>query len=562
MSRPPAAALEKFNAPPADIPALALSNHVYGDLMPRTLSGAGAPQELPNTLDFSPNIYPAGAIDALPPATPEQLKPIFDKATGVTITSAADNQKSGQQPDFFLGEDGKLRANPDKKTPNKDGSINIEVQSKNKADVDAKKFADQMQKAAIKDLISYFAKNNPGAKIPQDWLDQLQKEPDLPPAPVPLSEPSAPEVPTPQPQDQPQPIQQPQPSDGGGSSGGGGGGSGGGGGGGSYGGDGGGGGGGGGGGDRSVSNAGSDAGGGPNVNLNANSPAAMQIMDYFVEKGLTKEQAAGICGNLQYESGLNPGITEAGNGIGYGLAQWSFGRRDELNAFAQSEGKPVSDMKVQLDFLWKEMNTTEPGALDAFKANPNMSAAEASNIFYDKFERPAYNPENKNNRSEAATQFLAQYENNNGSQGAVADNSGGPSGNAPAPTEFNQRLVAAIQEQDANMAGTGYCATAVQRALNECGLPQFMGSGNGGEMDKPLLASGKFQEVSYADAKPGDIIVRPPSANPNDSSVYGDISVITARNGDNITQTNDATYQFHKDNDRYDSKATFLRYTG
>ncbi|MBS1952947.1 MAG: hypothetical protein JST89_02115 [Cyanobacteria bacterium SZAS-4] len=288
----------------------------------------------------------------------------------------------------------------------------------------------------------------------------------------------------------------------------------------------------------------------------------MQIMDYFVEKGLTKEQAAGICGNLQYESGLNPGITEAGNGIGYGLAQWSFGRRDELNAFAQSEGKPVSDMKVQLDFLWKEMNTTEPGALEAFKANPNMSAAEASNIFYDKFERPAYNPENKNNRSEAATQFLAQYENNNGSQGAVADNSGGPSGNAPAPTEFNQRLVAAIEKQDANMAGTGYCATAVQRALSECGLPQFMGSGNGGEMDKPLLASGKFQEVSYADAKPGDIIVRPPSANPNDSSVYGDVSVITARNGDNITQTNDATYQFHKDNDRYDSKATFLRYTG
>lgn len=559
MSRPSAAALENLNAAPLDIPALALSNHVYGDLMPRNFPPAGAPQELPQSLDFSPSIYPSDAIDSLPAATPEQLRPIFDKATSVSFTSAADNQKSGQQPDFFLGADGKLRANPDKKNPNKDGSINIELQAKNKSDVDAKKFADQMQKAAIKDLINYFAKNNPGAKIPQDWLDQLQKEPDLPPAPVPLAiePPSVPDVPAPAPQDQPaQPVQQTTdsscPSAGGGGGGGGGG---------SYGGDGGGGGGGRSyGGDSGVSRAGSD-GVGPDVNLNANSPAALQIMDYFVEKGLTKEQAAGITGNLQYESGLNPAITEAGNGIGYGLAQWSFGRRDALNEFAQSEGKPVSDMKVQLDFLWKEMNTTEPAALEAFKANPNMSAAEASNIFYDKFERPLFNPENRNNRAEAATQFLAQYESNNGSQGAVADNSG-PSGNAPAPTEFNQRLVAAIKEQDASMAGTGYCAKAVQQALNQCGLPEFLGSGNGGEMDKPLLASGKFKEISYADAKPGDIIVRPPSANPNDDSVYGDISVITARNGDNITQTNDATYQFHKDNDRYDGKAKFLRYTG
>ena len=123
-------------------------------------------------------------------------------------------------------------------------------------------------------------------------------------------------------------------------------------------------------------------------------------------------------------------------------------------------------------------------------------------------------------------------------------------------------LVVAIEKEDAAMSGTGKCATAVQRALAACGLPEFLGKGNGGEMDKPLLASGKFTQVSINDAKPGDIIVRPPSANPNDTSIYGDVSVITARNGDNITQTNDATYQFKKDNPRYDGKATFLRYTG
>ena len=78
----------------------------------------------------------------------------------------------------------------------------------------------------------------------------------------------------------------------------------------------------------------------------------------------------------------------------------------------------------------------------------------------------------------------------------------------------------------------------------------------------PLKRSGLFEEVPMAQATVGDIIVRPPSANPHDSSVHGDISVVTARNGNSITQTNDATYQFDPNNSRYDGRAVFLRYTG
>ena len=181
--------------------------HAFADVLPR--AAFAGPRELPTSLSFSSDIY-GKAVDAIPPATAEQLRTVFDKSTGVTITSPAENAKSGQQPDFFLGEDGKLRPNPDKKTPNKDGSINIELQSKNKSEVDAKKLADQLQKAAIKDLISYFTRNNKGQKVPQDWLDQLAKEPDLPPAPVPIETAPVDNTPQPQPpQDTPQP--QPQP---------------------------------------------------------------------------------------------------------------------------------------------------------------------------------------------------------------------------------------------------------------------------------------------------------------------------------------------------------------
>ena len=50
--------------------------------------------------------------------------------------------------------------------------------------------------------------------------------------------------------------------------------------------------------------------------------------DYFVNKGLTKEQSAGIVGNLIQEAGdpINPRSVQPG-GPGRGIAQWSVGER-------------------------------------------------------------------------------------------------------------------------------------------------------------------------------------------------------------------------------------------
>lgn len=219
MSRPPAAAaLEHYQLPTDNTGTPWLAEHIYTPSSGFAPERRVAPSDT-DCLDFSPCIYPTEApvaTDQLPQATAEQIRNVLDNATGISFTSAAENNQTGQQPDFFLGTDGVLRANPNKTKPNADGSINIELQAKNKYDTDAKKFADQLQKAAIKDLISYFSRSNPGAKIPQDWLDQLSKEPDLPPPPVPiaLDTPAPADLPPPLPpgpqtQDQPQPINQP-----------------------------------------------------------------------------------------------------------------------------------------------------------------------------------------------------------------------------------------------------------------------------------------------------------------------------------------------------------------
>jgi len=84
--------------------------------------------------------------------------------------------------------------------------------------------------------------------------------------------------------------------------------------------------------------------------LNANSSAAY---NYFVTKGLTDAQSAGIVGNLIQESNVDPRAVQPG-GPGRGIAQWSHpGRWDELVTYAGTRD-PWS-LDVQLGFIWKEL---------------------------------------------------------------------------------------------------------------------------------------------------------------------------------------------------------------
>src|ERR1700683_922620 len=54
-------------------------------------------------------------------------------------------------------------------------------------------------------------------------------------------------------------------------------------------------------------------------------PNEKTAYDYFGAKGLTNFQAAGIVGNLDQESGVDPTIDQENGGPGRGIAQWSAG---------------------------------------------------------------------------------------------------------------------------------------------------------------------------------------------------------------------------------------------
>jgi len=115
------------------------------------------------------------------------------------------------------------------------------------------------------------------------------------------------------------------------------------------------------------------------------SPNDRTAFDFFVSKGLTDFQAAGVVGNLDQESGMNPTAAQA-TGPGRGIGQWSLGQRwSQAQAYAAQTGRDVWSLDLQLDFLWQELATIPSYGLAALRSTTNV--ADATIVFQDKFER-------------------------------------------------------------------------------------------------------------------------------------------------------------------------------
>lgn len=121
------------------------------------------------------------------------------------------------------------------------------------------------------------------------------------------------------------------------------------------------------------------------TNLRLNTGAADLIWKYLKKRGWTDTAIAGMLGNFQQESHLSPSLVES-NGIGYGLGQWSFGRREGLETYARSLGKPVNDIYMQLDYLMVEPG--ESAYVRTYMKTDFSTAAEAAIAWCNNWERP------------------------------------------------------------------------------------------------------------------------------------------------------------------------------
>lgn len=121
--------------------------------------------------------------------------------------------------------------------------------------------------------------------------------------------------------------------------------------------------------------------------------------NFFLSKQVKPIHAAGIVGNLMWESGgMNPGIVEGGAGsgitpnVGFGIAQWTTPTRQQgLINYAAKSGLPPGDLSVQLNYLWESLNGNIPS--DNQKASltalqNTTTVEEATKTFMDEFERP------------------------------------------------------------------------------------------------------------------------------------------------------------------------------
>lgn len=141
--------------------------------------------------------------------------------------------------------------------------------------------------------------------------------------------------------------------------------------------------------------------------------------------GFSEAQTAGAMGNIEAESGFDSSIVERGSGAGFGLCQWTGGRRTKLQSYASSAGKNANDVNTQLDFLIAEMSpnggcngyatyqfmsTTYEGrkwSADSFQNATDVTTATKAFCYC--FERPNAKYARIDTRIEAANKYLQAF---------------------------------------------------------------------------------------------------------------------------------------------------------
>lgn len=102
---------------------------------------------------------------------------------------------------------------------------------------------------------------------------------------------------------------------------------------------------------------------------------------YAKKFGLTSQEYT-----LKVDSGEITADSFAHDHAGYGLAQWTYwSRKEALLNYAKSMNASISNLNIQLQFFWNEVQSYKT-ALNALKTATNIRAA--SDVFTKRYEKP------------------------------------------------------------------------------------------------------------------------------------------------------------------------------
>ena len=100
-------------------------------------------------------------------------------------------------------------------------------------------------------------------------------------------------------------------------------------------------------------------------NDSANFPNVETAWTFFSMKGMGEAAIAACIGNNQQESfpRMDPTTRQGNNGPGRGICQWVIpphgSRFTNLERFAAERGTTWEDLTTQLEFMWRELNTSD-----------------------------------------------------------------------------------------------------------------------------------------------------------------------------------------------------------
>ena len=107
---------------------------------------------------------------------------------------------------------------------------------------------------------------------------------------------------------------------------------------------------------------------------------AQKAVNFFMKKGLSRESASGLVGNLIRESRLQPNAINKYSKA-YGIAQWLGDRKTKL--FAKYGNNPTFEQ--QLQYVWDELNTTHTRGLQKLKESKTTEEAARNAFGYYEF---------------------------------------------------------------------------------------------------------------------------------------------------------------------------------
>lgn len=244
-----------------------------------------------------------------------------------------------------------------------------------------------------------------------------------------------------------------------------------------------------------------------------------KVWNFLVSKGLTVAAVCGIMGNLRQESGAGM-PSDVVNSIGAsGICQWLGSRKTGLKNFAKQQGKDWTDVQIQMEWMWKELNgadsTTKSilnkkGGLDKLINSSDMGWVVVT--FEVSFERAGAHEKHYDKREKFGQEYYDKFA-KGASMSSKAKSVAVEGGGSTTATGVYKKIVEeALAWQNRKnkyvfgggrnsadqKAGRFDCSSWVSHVYKTCGKDIGMNT------TTTLIAKG--QKISASEAKPGDLV--------------------------------------------------------